>query len=226
MPYKVPYDKYRPLVISGPSGVGKGTLIKRLLDAHPDMFSTVISHTTRDSRQGEDNSSYTFVSKREFQRLYREGVFIEATVFDNHYYGTSMQAVSQVLCRDAIPLLDLDIKGVKAMKKIKRLDTKYVFIKPLSFTALESRLRSRGTESEANIQRRMTKAKLDQKYAEKKGAYNLIIINDNLETAYAELEEFALSDSMASPTKVKCKDALLVCRSLFLFCSLLCLLAI
>ncbi|KIL94000.1 hypothetical protein FAVG1_02562 [Fusarium avenaceum] len=226
MPYRVPYHKYRPLIISGPSGVGKGTLIKRLLDAHPDMFSTVISHTTRDPRQGEDDSSYTFVSKQEFQRLYREGVFIESTVFDNHYYGTSMQAVSQVLCRDAIPLLDLDIKGVKAMKKIKRLDAKYVFIKPLSFTALESRLRSRGTESEPNIQRRMTKAKLDQKYAEKKGAYNLIIINDNLETAYAELEEFALSDSMASPTKVKCKDALLVCRSLFLFCSLLCLLAI
>jgi guanylate kinase len=226
MGYEVPYHKYRPLVISGPSGVGKGTLIKRLLDTHPTMFSTVISHTTRDPRPGEDDSSYAFVSKREFQKLYRGGAFIEATVFDNHYYGTSMQAVSHVLCRDAIPLLDLDIKGVKAMKKVKRLGAKYVFIKPLSFSTLGSRLRSRGTEKEAHIQRRMTKAKLDQRYAEKRGVYDVIIINDNLETAYAELEEFALSNSLASAGEVKCKDSLLVCRSLFLFCSLLYLLAI
>eukprot|EP00667_Euglena_gracilis_P030776 EG_transcript_43255 len=137
----------RGLLVTGPSGVGKGTLIKLLMAAHPATFGFSVSHTTRSPRPGEaDGVDYHFVSQEHFQRLLLESAFVEHAHVHGNYYGTSKAAVDHVRQAGRVCILDIDVKGAKQVHAAK-LDFLKVFIKPPSREHLRSRLLGRGTET-------------------------------------------------------------------------------
>jgi guanylate kinase len=188
----IPPPDRRPIVISGPSGVGKGTLSQKLFDAHPDTFALTVSHTTRKPRAGEvEGVTYFFVPPSAFSSLVSQNAFVEYAFFSGHYYGTSKQTIADQTAKGLVVVLDIEIQGVKQMKANPSIDARYVFIKPPSFETLEARLRSRGTENEEDIQKRLAQAKVELEYADTQGVSDKIIVNDDLEKAYEELDEFA-----------------------------------
>lgn len=180
--------KLKPVVFCGPSGAGKSTLLKRLMSEHPSSFAFSVSHTTRAPRQGEQNGrEYHFVSRDEMLKLIDESEFLEHAQFSGNHYGTSKKAVEQVLASGRICVLDVDIQGVKNLKKTQ-LNPVYLFIKPPSLAELEKRLRERGTETEESLKKRLDTARLELEYeANEKGAFDCVIVNDNLEHAYDKL---------------------------------------
>ncbi|KAH8703063.1 guanylate kinase [Talaromyces proteolyticus] len=185
----------RPIIISGPSGVGKGTLYQKLFDAHPDTFALSVSHTTRKRRPHEvEGKDYFFISPAEFPALVSQGAFVEYALFNGHYYGTSKKAIETQRAKGLVVVLDIEMQGVQQMKESGSIDARYVFIKPPSFHALEARLRNRATEEEVDIRERLTQARVEVEYAETQNdVYDLIIINDDLEKAYKELHDFVYS---------------------------------
>ncbi|CAL1689724.1 unnamed protein product [Lasius platythorax] len=184
----------RPLVLCGPSGTGKSTLIKRLFDEFPDTFKFSVSHTTRVPRPGEeDGTHYHFTNKEKMQEQIKNGEFIETATFSGNLYGTSKQAVEEVQRLGKICVLDIDIQGVKQIK-CTHLNPLYVFIKPPSVVELERRLKARNTETEESLQRRLAVAKTELEYGETPGNFDVIIENDNLEKAYEILRNFILAN--------------------------------
>lgn len=187
-------------MISGPSGVGKGTLCRRLLDKYPETFATTVSYTTRKPRPGEvEGIAYYFVSRDKFEALIAEGVFIEFAEFNGNLYGTSKQTVIDQTERGSLVVLDIEMEGVKQLKEEQakadsQINPRFVFIKPPSFEALEGRLRGRGTEEEGSIQRRLAQASAELAYAET-GVHDKIVVNDDLDKAFFELEDFIFKQS-------------------------------
>ncbi|KAM9308661.1 guanylate kinase [Gastrophryne carolinensis] len=178
----------RPVVMSGPSGAGKSTLLKRLLKDYEGMFGFSVSHTTRQPRPGETNGKdYHFVSREEMQRGIENGEFIEHAVFSGNLYGTSKAAVQAVQAQNKICILDIDMQGVKNIKKTD-LNPIYISIQPPSVKILEQRLRDRNTESEESLQKRLQAAKTDMEISLEPGLFDDIIVNDDLEEAYSLLK--------------------------------------
>lgn len=154
----LPSDR-RPLVISGPSGVGKGTLFNLLRERHPDTFTLSVSHTTRQPRVGESHGvHYYYVSHDDFEKLIAEDGFIEHAKFGGNRYGTSKQTVRDQTAKGQVVVLDIEMEGVKQLKK-SDIEARYVFIAPPSEEELERRLKGRGTESEADVEKRLNQAK-------------------------------------------------------------------
>lgn len=183
-----------PLVIAGPSGSGKSTLLKRLMNEFQDCFGFSISHTTRKPRKGEQNGrEYFFINPETFEQSIQNEEFIEYTRFSNNYYGTSKKAVKDVQNSGKICILDVEIDGVRNLKKTD-LNPRFVFIKPPSLEILEQRLRSRGTETEESIQQRLTRALEELKFGEIEGMFDLIITNDDIEKAYSILRQFIVNE--------------------------------
>ncbi|KAJ2970408.1 hypothetical protein NUW58_g9708 [Xylaria curta] len=180
-----------PVVISGPSGVGKGTLVQKLFDAHPGVFAFTVSHTTRAPRSGEvEGVSYYFISVPEFERLIAQDAFVEYTSFSGHYYGTSKHTIAEQTAKGLVVLLDIEMQGVKQMKMRTGFDARYVFIKPPSIDELEARLRGRGTESQESIQKRLTRAQAELEYSKTPGVHDIIITNDEIEEAFQRLDKY------------------------------------
>lgn len=186
----------RPIVVSGPSGVGQGTLIQKLFDTHPSTFGFTVSHTTRKPRPGEvEGVAYFFVSPSEFSSLCSQGAFVEHAYFSGNYYGTSKKTIDDQASKGLIVVLDIEMQGIKQMKANPSIDARYVFIRPPSLEALEARLRARGTENEEDLQKRLAQAQVELEYADSQGSYDKIIVNDSIETAYKELEEFVFGQT-------------------------------
>nr|CAB3254186.1 estradiol 17-beta-dehydrogenase 11 [Phallusia mammillata] len=182
----------RPVVFSGPSGTGKSTLLNLLFKEFPSAFGFSVSHTTRKPRPGEeDGKHYHFTTLEQMQTEIKQGKFIEHAQFSGNMYGTSIMAVEDVLKQKKICLLDIDEQGVKSIKKTN-INPLYIFVAPPSLEALRERLKSRGTESEETIEKRMATAVSAMKYSEEKDAYDVIIINDILERAYKQLRDFLM----------------------------------
>ncbi|KAG0254233.1 guanylate kinase [Mortierella polycephala] len=180
----------RPIVISGPSGAGKSTFLKRLFAEYPDKFGFSVSHTTRSPRAGETNGvEYNFVTREEFMTGVERGEFIEHAEFSGNLYGTTVNAVKTVGEKGRICILDIDMQGVKLVKKTD-LNPYYLSVQPPSIEQLEKRLRGRGTESEADVQGRLAAAQGELDYANEEGAYDETIVNDDLETSYAKFKAF------------------------------------
>lgn len=178
----------RSLVICGPSGVGKGTLIGKLLASYPNKVGLSVSHTSRKPREGEvDGVHYNFVDKDFILQDIKSGPikFIEYAEVHSNIYGTREDAVQKVHNDGKLCILDVDKKGVQQIK-LSHLPAKFVFIAPESLTHLENRLRSRGTETEEQIQIRLRNAIAEIEYGNS-GEFDEVLVNDELEVTYNTL---------------------------------------
>jgi guanylate kinase len=170
-----------PVVVAGPSGVGKGTLINMLMSKYPNIFGFSVSHTTRQPRPGEENGvHYHFVEKSEMERGIAANEFIEYAHVHTNIYGTSVKGVEKVRNTGKICILDIDIQGVKNVKN-STLDCRYVFVMPPSVEELEGRLRKRATETEEKIKVRMANATGEIEYGETPGNFDSVLVNDDLD---------------------------------------------
>ena len=172
------------LVISGPSGVGKGTMVKRLMDSDPSIVFSV-SATTRAPREGEVNHQhYHFVTEAEYDQLLEKDAFLEHAEVHAHRYGTLKSEVEERIARGQNVLLDIDTQGALQVME-KAPEAVSIFILPPSFQELERRLRGRLTETEEDIQRRLSNARHEVKQLPR---YTYALVNDDLDRACEALE--------------------------------------
>ena len=171
------------MVISGPSGVGKDTVLRRLFQLEPSLKYSV-SYTTRPPRPGEvDGSSYTFVSEEEFKRLIEAREFLEwAQVYD-HYYGTSRRRVEEALARGEDIILKIDVQGASFVRK-RRPDGLFIFITPPSTEELLSRLTKRRTESAQALAVRQREALVELGVARE---YEHVVCNRDVDETAREI---------------------------------------
>lgn len=171
-------------VISGPSGVGKGTVLKGFLDRNPD-FMLSISCTTRPPRTGEtDGINYFFLTGEEFQNCIDNDKFLEWAEFAGNKYGTKKKFITQCLNNGKNVILEIDTQGALQVKN-KMPEAVLIFIAPPSFDELEERLRGRHTEDETSIQKRLNEVKIELERAKH---FDFKIVNDNIISAITELE--------------------------------------
>ena len=170
-------------IVSAPSGAGKTSMVRALMERDPDLGFSV-SHTTRPPRPGEvDGRDYHFVDVPTFERLVEEGAFLEyARVFDN-YYGTSRAAVEAQLAEGRDVFLDIDWQGARQVRQAWP-EAVSIFVLPPSREALEARLRGRGTDSDEVIAGRMARAVDEASHYDE---YDYLIVNDDFETAVGDL---------------------------------------
>jgi guanylate kinase len=176
------------IVLSGPSGVGKSTILRRLLERHSDRLRLSISATTRSPRPGEvDGSDYYFLSTDEFAGRREAGEFLESCeVFGHgHWYGTLLSEVTTSRGDEKWVILDIDVEGAEKVRG-RFPDVPSIFLRPSSDEELERRLRARGTESEAAIQRRLETARHELARADQ---YKFQVINDTVDRAVDDIEK-------------------------------------
>ncbi len=179
----------RLFVLTGPSGVGKTTLYKRLLKEFPEInFS--ISMTTRDRRDGEvDGVDYYFVNQVEFAKLRGDASFAESAFVHGNSYGTLKNEIEEKLAYKSFCLLDIDIQGMIQLKNIYR-DANYIFIAPPDMETLKQRLKGRATENPEGYKLRISEA---EKELEEKDKFDYIVVNDDFDIAYSKLREIYLN---------------------------------
>lgn len=182
----------RPLIIVGPSGVGKNKLIRTVLKDYSKFFIKVVTYTTRNMRRNEVNgTSYHFVTKEEFQRLKESGdFFMETATVHNNSYGVPWAEFNNVIRQNKICILEIDIQGalsIRANEKKFKISPTYVFIKPDNISQLEDRLRKRNTETEAEIELRLSNAVHEIQRASTCKFFTKFIKNDNFDNAARSL---------------------------------------
>lgn len=172
-------------VFTGPSGAGKGTLLSRLM-AEDDRLFYSISATTRAPRSGEtDGVQYYFLTRADFERKIAQNAFLEHARYVDNYYGTLEAPVNEKLAEGYDVILEIEVQGAMQVHQ-KRPDAVMVFIAPPSFEELANRLRGRGTEDEAKVQKRLETAKGELAQQDK---FDYVVVNDTVERAVNELHE-------------------------------------
>ncbi|MEY4885288.1 MAG: guanylate kinase [Bacteroidota bacterium] len=177
----------RIVIITAPSGAGKTTITRHLLDRYPDKLAFSVSAATREPRGKEvDGQDYHFMTAQRFRELIEEGAFLEwEMVYEGKYYGTLMSEVERIWTSGRAPMLDIDVKGAMRVMEQHRPICLSIFIKPPSLQELERRLRQRGTDPEDSIRMRLEKADFEMSYADR---FDHVIVNDDLQTALASVE--------------------------------------
>ncbi|MEH1942609.1 MAG: guanylate kinase [Nostoc sp.] len=174
----------RLIVLTGPSGVGKGTLMRSLLKRHPELYFSV-SVTTRSPRPGEiDGKNYYFISRSKFEQLVAEGEFLEWAEFAGNYYGTPREAVLNQIHFGKLVVLEIELEGARQIRA-SFPSAFSIFILPPSFDELEKRIRSRAQDSEEAIARRLLRAQEEIQAADE---FDIQIVNDDFETALNDIE--------------------------------------
>ncbi|KAL2610662.1 hypothetical protein R1flu_029235 [Riccia fluitans] len=187
----------QPVVICGPSGVGKGTLINKLMKEYPHAFGFSVSHTTRKPRfMEQDGVHYHFAERPDMEAAIQEGKFLESADVHGNLYGTSIAAVEAVADAGKRCILDIDVQGAELVKK-SSLNALFIFISPPSFEELEARLRGRGTETEEQIEKRLKNAKKEMERSADTTLFDHLLINDNIDVAYEELKKIMGLDNAA-----------------------------
>ena len=182
------------LVISGPSGAGKGTLAQKLLE-QDSSFAFSVSVTTRERRPNEiDGVHYHFISEEEYDRLLERDAFVEHASVHGHRYGTLKSEVYERMERGLNVLLDIDTQGARVVME-KEKECVSVFILPPSIAELRERLVKRNTEEPEVIQRRVDNARGE---IEQMGRYRYLIVNDDLETAWEQLSSIVKAEKQNS----------------------------
>lgn len=177
------------LVVVGPSGVGKDTVMAKVVEKHKDKFIKAVTHTTRSIRPGEkEGVNYYYVSKEDFMKLNDEGGLIENNFYNNNFYGLSKKELAEGVKGDKILYAIIDINGAKAVHNLN-IPANFVAILPPSEKTLEDRLKGRGTETPEVIQGRLNTAKTELKEIAGSKFFNIEVINDDLEKAVLDLEE-------------------------------------
>ena len=171
--------KWFLLVISGPSGVGKGTVLHDLMNTQKNLVYSV-SVTTRKQRPGEiEGVSYFFKTHEEFEKMIEEDKFLEYAKVHDNYYGTPKEFVEEKINEGKIVILEIDVQGALNVKK--NIDNGvYIFLAPPSLSELKNRIVNRGTETESDINLRMSNAKKELSYIKN---YDYLVVNDHLNSA-------------------------------------------
>ncbi len=182
-------------IISAPSGAGKTSLVKQLLQ-QVEQIAVSVSHTTRPMRVGEvDGTDYFFVSVAQFQTMLAQDQFLEhARVFDN-FYGTSRYAVEQTLAHGVDVILEIDWQGARQIRQMLPNCTS-IFILPPSLEILQQRLRGRGQDDEAIILRRLAEAVTEISHHHE---FDYLIVNDDFAQALAQLQHIILAQRLSVP---------------------------
>lgn len=172
------------IVLTGPSGVGKGTLMNAILHRYPELHYSV-SATTRSPRPGEINGkNYDFISRSKFEQLVTQGEFLEWAEFAGNFYGTPREAVLKHIQSGKLVVLEIELEGARQIRNTFP-SALSIFILPPSFSELENRIRGRGQDSEESITRRLQRAEEEVAAANE---FDLKIINDDFEQALKEIE--------------------------------------
>ena len=164
------------IIITGPSGVGKGTVVKKLLDKNKDIWLSV-SATTRSPRMGEKNGdNYYFISEKKFKDMIDKKEFLEWAQFAGNYYGTPLSTVKEKIGSGIIVLLEIEVEGAKQIKE-KFPEALSIFLLPPSKEELEKRIRNRGTEKEDAIKKRLSRANFEIASSDK---FDFVLTNNDV----------------------------------------------
>ena len=181
------------IVLSGPSGVGKGTVRKQIFDDPTTSYKYSISMTTRDKRDGEiDGVDYFFKTKEEFETLIQQAQFIEYAEYVGNYYGTPVQYVKDTMEAGHDVFLEIEVEGAKQVRK-KFPDALFIFLAPPSLEHLRERLVGRGTESDEKIQKRVSEAR---KEVEMMNLYDYVVVNDKVNLAKQRIQSIVEAEHL------------------------------
>ncbi|HEY9673701.1 MAG TPA: guanylate kinase [Waterburya sp.] len=172
------------IVLTGPSGVGKGTLLRFLLERHPELYYS-ISVTTRQPRPGEiEGQHYYFVNRDKFEQMVAGGELLEWAEFAGNYYGTPRTAVERQIAQGRLVILEIEVVGARKIHSTFPAALR-IFILPPSLAELEQRIRGRGQDSEEAIARRLNRAEAEIDAADE---FDVQIVNDDMEEALQKIE--------------------------------------
>ncbi len=193
-----------PVVLSAPSGAGKTTIAKALVEGSEDVVFSV-SATTRPARDHEvDGVDYRFLSEPKFRAMIEADEFVEWAQVHGHLYGTSRKALQEALDDGRFLILDVDVQGAMQMRE-RVPDVVLVFVLPPSANALVERLTERGTEEEDNVIRRIENARTELEQA---AQFDYIVVNENLEQAINEVRSIVLAEGRRTARAIDLSDAI------------------
>ena len=192
-------QKGKTFIISGPSGVGKSTVLHELFKGRDDLYFS-ISATTRDPREGEvDGVHYHFIDVQHFQELIEADALLEYAEYVGNFYGTPKKYVDRAMNEGRDVILDIEVQGALQVKA-KRPETVRIFIAPPSWEELERRLSGRGTDSPEKVQKRLLRAKTELQTAD---VYDYFVINDSVENAVREINAIMLAEHCKPADRMK-----------------------
>jgi len=187
-------NKKRLIVISAPSGGGKTVVARHILDNYSNTCFSV-SATTRGMRPGEENGvHYHFLSREEFMSRIQAGDLIEYEEIFGNIYGTLKSTIDKAIAEEKVVLFDVDVKGALSLQKAFPEDALLIFLTPPNEEVLENRLRSRGTETEEQIQTRLSRSLME---IGQKDKFDYVVVNNVLENTFAEVDAILAENSTA-----------------------------
>jgi len=177
------------IVLSGPSGVGKGIICQKLVEYFNAWYS--VSATTREKRDGEiEGKNYFYITKEVFEQKIKDNEFLEYATYNNNYYGTLKTKIDEKLNNKINVFIEVEVNGAKNIKSIYQ-DSILIYILPPSLEELEERLRGRNTEDETTIQNRMNITKEELKQID---IYDYVVVNDNLKKTIEKVKNIIESE--------------------------------